>query len=289
MSRRRSFALCAVVACLLAVSGLGAERTPADAPVDVLISRHLAEAQGIASGDVIRLSTQATGADARRVRVRGIYEPMPDPLELNDNKFKVRLHLPDLLSMTARSDDPLAAETVDGLNIALTNPADAAAYSRDLMGRVPGVLARPIQRAMGRASVFVVLERFHLAIALVTIFASTVFLLALSVMVVDERRDTVGVLRLIGLTSRRVLAQVFVEGLVIAAGGALFGLLLALGSELVINRYFQWHYNTTLIFVRVTPKVALQCLAIAIPLGVLASVTASWLLLRKQVMALARR
>lgn len=289
MSRRRSLALCAVVACLVAVAGLGAEPSPADAPADVLISRHLAEAQGIATGDVIRLSTEASGAQARRVRVRGIYEPMPDPLELNDNKFKVRLHLPDLLAMTARSDDPLAAETVDGLNIALTNPADAASFSRDLMARVPGVLARPIQRAMGRASVFVVLERFHLAIALVTIFASTVFLLALSVMVVDERRDTVGVLRLIGLTSRRVLAQVFVEGLVIAAGGALFGLVLALGSEQVINRYFQWHYNTTLIFVRVTPKVALQCLAIAVPLGVLASVTASWLLLRKQVMALARR
>jgi ABC-type lipoprotein release transport system permease subunit len=151
------------------------------------------------------------------------------------------------------------------------------------------VFARPIERAMGRASVFVVLERFHLAIALVTIFASTVFLLALSVMLVDERRETVGVLRLIGLTTRRVLAQVFLEGLVIAVAGALFGLVLALASERVINLYFQWHYNTALIFVRVTPAVAFQCLLIAVPLGVVASVSASWMLLRRQVMSLARR
>jgi ABC-type lipoprotein release transport system permease subunit len=289
MSRRWSIALCAAVVCLATVAGQEPATRAAGATADVLISRHLAEAQGLKDGDVIRLSADATGVNPRAFRVRGVYEPTPDPLELNDAKLKVRLHLPDLLSMTAREDDPLAAETVDALNIALTNPADAAAFSRDLMARVPGVLARPIQRAMGRASVFVVLERFHLAIALVTIFASTVFLLALSVMVVDERRETVGVLRLIGLTTRRVLAQVFVEGLVIAAGGALFGLVLAVGSEQIINRYFQWHYNTTLIFVRVTPTVAMQCLLIAVPLGVLASVTASWLLLRRQVMALARR
>ena len=44
---------------------------------------------------------------------------------------------------------------------------------------------------LGRqAGPFVVLERFHLAIAIVTIIASTVFLLALTVMLVDERRAT---------------------------------------------------------------------------------------------------
>ena len=84
---------------------------------------------------------------------------------------------------------------------------------------------------MREADVFVVLERFHLAIAIVTIVASTMFLLALSVMVVDERRETVGILRLIGLTTRRILAQVLVEGLFIAVAGALFGLGLALASR----------------------------------------------------------
>jgi putative ABC transport system permease protein len=134
-----------------------------------------------------------------------------------------------------------------------------------------------------------VLERFHFAIAVVTIAASTVFLLALSVMLVDERRETVGLLRLIGLTTRRVLAQVLVEGLVIAGAGSLFGLGLAVASQGLINLYFQWHYDTALVFVRITPDVALRCVAMAVPLGVLASVAASWALLRRNVLSLARR
>ena len=61
------------------------------------------------------------------------------------------------------------------------------------------------------------LERFHQAIAVVTILAATVFLLALTIMLVDERRATVGVLRLIGLPARRILVQVFLEGLLISS------------------------------------------------------------------------
>ena len=47
------------------------------------------------------------------------------------------------------------------------------------------------------------------------------------VMLVDERRETVGILRLIGLRPGRILMQVLLEGLVIAVAGALFGLVLA--------------------------------------------------------------
>mgnify|MGYP003693926161 CR=1 FL=1 len=61
--------------------------------------------------------------------------------------------------------------------------------------------------------------------------ASTVFLLALTIMLVDERRATVGVLRLIGLPIRRILVQLFVEGVLIATIGSLFGLVLSLVSE----------------------------------------------------------
>ena len=150
------------------------------------------------------------------------------------------------------------------------------------------IVARRLEAARGGRT-FVVLERFHLAIAIVTIAASTVFLLALSVMLVDERRETVGFLRLIGLTTRRILAQVVMEGLLIAAAGSLFGLGLAVASQGLINRYFQWHYDTALVFVRITPDVALRCAGLAVPLGVLASVAASWVLLRRDLLSLARR
>ena len=48
-----------------------------------------------------------------------------------------------------------------------------------------------------------------------------------SIMLVDERRETVGVLRLIGLPARRILLQVLIEGILVAGVGAVFGLALA--------------------------------------------------------------
>jgi putative ABC transport system permease protein len=136
---------------------------------------------------------------------------------------------------------------------------------------------------------FVVLDRFHLAISLVTVIASSIFLLALMVMLVDERRDTVAILRLIGLRRRRIFIQVLAEGLVIALAGAVFGVVLAGLLEGGFNRFFQWRYDTALVFVRVTPAIAARAVAVAVPLGILASVAASWSLLRRGAMALARR
>ncbi len=122
-----------------------------------------------------------------------------------------------------------------------------------------------------------------------TIVAATVFLLALTIMLVDERRETVGVLRLIGLPVHRILVQVTLEGLLVAGVGAAIGLFLSLLSEGLINRFFQWRYDTALLFVRITPEVAAKCVAIAVPLGAAATVVASWALLRRNALRLARR
>jgi ABC-type antimicrobial peptide transport system permease subunit len=154
---------------------------------------------------------------------------------------------------------------------------------------MPGVVARPATEAAGAAGPFLVLERFHLAIAVITIIAATVFLLALTIMLVDERRETVGVLRLIGLPSRRILTQVLIEGLLVAAAGTMFGLVLAALSQQLINAFFQWRYDTALVFVRITREVALTSTAIAVPLGTAATVIASWALLRRNALRLARR
>ncbi|PYQ47262.1 MAG: hypothetical protein DMF78_24180, partial [Acidobacteria bacterium] len=68
------------------------------------------------------------------------------------------------------------------------------------------------------------------------------------VMLVDERRDTMAILRLIGLSRRRILAQVLVEGMLIAVVGAVFGVALAAVLETGFNRFFQWRYDTALVF-----------------------------------------
>lgn len=278
---------------LLAVLGLWlvpalASAQPAQPP-DILVSRQLAESEGLTVGSVIRLSTDAAGTSAREFRIAGIYEPTPDPARLGQVPRSVRLHLPDLLQMTRPADVPAGAEYVSSVNVALVDPREANEFAKDVNARLPGVLAQPSGEAAGSAGPFRVLERFHLAIAIVTIVAATVFLLALTIMLVDERRETVGVLRLIGLPARRILLQILLEGLLVASVGAVFGLMLAVLSEQLINQFFQWRYDTALVFVRITRDVAVTCVSIAVPLGASATVVASWALLRRGGLRLARR
>jgi putative ABC transport system permease protein len=255
----------------------------------ILVSRQLAAAEGLSVGQVVHLAAEASGDDPRPFRIAGIYEPVPDPARLGMVPREVRLHLPDLLELTRSPETAVGTEHVDRINVALTDPDDALAFARDINARTPGVTARLAADATGSAATFRVLRRFHLAIALVTIIAATVFLLALTIMLVDERRETVGVLRLIGLPVGRILGQISIEGLLIAGAGGLFGVLLALGSERLINAFFQWRYDTALVFVRITPEVAAVSLAIAVPLGAAATVIASWVLLRRNALRLARR
>ena len=267
-------------------AGLGAH---GENPPQVLVSRQLAELHQFAIGDVVRLGATADGAGARTFQIAGIYEPTPDPMRLGDVRHEVRLHLPDLLELTRPPDVPAGAEHVEAINLALVNPDDGREIADIVAARMPGIQVSSTVGGGRNAAAFVVLERFHLAIALVTIIAATVFLLALSIMLVDERRETVGVLRLIGLPRRRILSQVLLEGVLIAGVGTLFGLGLAVTSQGLINWFFQLRYDTALVFVEITPTVALTCIAISVPLGAGATVAASWVLLRRSGLRLARR
>jgi putative ABC transport system permease protein len=257
----------------------------------ILISRQLAEAEGLRINDTVTLASKPDGSSPRRFRVSGLYEPVADPMRLAAKRFEARLHLPDLLSMRADPSDPLSTESVTAINIALKDAADADAFASDVSEKIPipELTARPARGGEGTATVFVVLDRFHFAIAMVTVIASTVFLLALMVMLVEERRESVGILRLIGLRKSRILLQVFAEGLLIAAAGAVFGILFAVAIQGAVNAFFQWRYDTALIFVRITPQIALRCVLLAVPLGVFASLISSWTLLRSNVLDLARR
>ena len=257
----------------------------------ILVSRQLATAEQLRVGDAVSLSSKPDGTAPRQFRIAGIYEPVADPMRLAVRRHEARLHLSDLLSLTADLSDPLSAESVTAINVKLTDPRDAESFARDVSARIPiaQLTTRAAQGGEGSATVFVVLDRFHFAIAIVTMVASTVFLLALMLMLVEERRGTVGILRLIGLRKSRILLQVFAEGLLIAVAGAAFGILFAAALQGAVNAFFQWRYDTSLVFVRITPRIALRCVLLAVPLGVLASVISSWTLLRSNVLELARR
>jgi len=280
-----------IVALLSALTAAFAPVARPDPPAEpgILVSRQLLEARHLRIGDVVSLSSDPSGARPRKFRVVGQYEPTPDPMRLGVARHEVRMHLPDLLAVEANPANPIDAETVDAVNVALDDPAQARTVGRSLTRAVPGTV---VQRPGGderRTAPFVVLERFHLAIAVVTVLASSVFLLALMLMLVEERRSTVAVLRLIGFRRSRILQHVLAEGVVIAVAGALFGIVLSMAMQDGINRFFQWRYDTALIFVRITPPVALRSMAIAVPLGVAAIFASSWSLLRGEAFSLTRR
>lgn len=278
------------LAVLLVAGGGTASAQLGDAELPaVLISRQLAESRGLRVGDTVRLSADRSGANAKPFRIAGIYEPTPDPMRFAQRRLEARLHLPDMLSLTADPSDPATAESIMSFNIALADRSNVSAFARDVAARLPTLTARPTNADDERTTTFVVIERFHLAIAIVTVVGSAVFLLALMVMVVDERRGIVGTLRLMGFTRRRILVQVLAEGALIASVGAAAGILFAFATQGLFNRFFQWRYDTTLTFLRITPAVVWQSLAIAIPLGVLASLIASWTLLRRHFLALVGR
>lgn len=265
-----------------------------DAPPSILVSRQLLESRGLQVGDIVRLSTDNSGEYVREFRIQGSYEPIPDPMRFAQQRLEVRMHLPDLQNLLAgatRSTLSAVAdpESVTSINVALKDPDDAAEFARDLGARLPGIAARPTSAPNERTSTFVVVEKFHLAIAIVTVIGSAVFLLALMVMMVEERRSTVGILRLMGFTRHRILLQVFAEGALIAFAGALAGILFAFASQSLFNRFFQWRYDTSLVFLRITPEVVWQSLLLSVPLGILASLIASWSLLRQQLLSLLRR
>lgn len=199
------------------------------------------------------------------------------------------MHLPDLIAMTADQADPGSPESVSAINVRLSDPQRAAAFSSALAARAPGILARPTVRARDGSDPFAVLERFHFAVAIVTVLGSTAFLLALMVMRAEERRETVGIIRLIGISQRSILLEILVEGLLIATAGAVFGILLAVATQGAVNGFFQWRYDTALVFVRVTRSIALQSVAVSVPLGIVAGLAGSWTLLRRDVAALLGR
>ena len=137
----------ALAAVLTAGAGWSvAEPAPPDAP-PILLSRQLAEARDLRVGEIVHLSTDSTGENPRPFRVAGVYEPVPDPFRLTTRRLEARFHLPDLIEFSGDPHDPLAAETVTRINVALEQPDAAREFARQLEGRVPGIAVRSTDRS----------------------------------------------------------------------------------------------------------------------------------------------
>lgn len=230
----------------------------------MLVSRPLAEDEGLAVGDGLRLSARPDSSGCR-ARVSGVYELPADPYRLTEERPRVLLHLPHLTRLTGRRDE------VDRFSVALEPGAPPDTTARLLEALLPGTRAlESAEVAATTSTTFRVVERFHRAIGVITIAAGGVFLACIMVLKVQERRREVAALRLIGVSRATLLGWILAEAALVALLGGVLGIGLGRVASRIINAHYRGVYDTAVAFSTLTPGTAGIGLALAVGLGLAA-------------------
>lgn len=211
----------------------------------------------------------------RRMRVAGILPIKADPVDIGRGTLWVKLHFTDLAGLTGREDD------ADEVILKARSPADAGLL-RDRLNSL-GTSFRAYsseELALKSSQTFEVISLFHQAISLITLVAGAVFLLAILLFKVQERRHELGALRLIGIRRRSLLLFLSAEACGIALIGSVLGIGFGCIAAAAVNSYYQGFYHTTLVFAAVTPAVAATSLLLGIGFGLGAGLVVSARVLR---------
>jgi putative ABC transport system permease protein len=224
-------------------------------------------------GDTLRMSMP--GGSSRTAVIAAIYEPRADPATIMRREYHVRLHLSDLASLIGQPD------RVDRLGVALQPGIDPDSAALRLNLGAFGYDVFPSRVIAAQSSTtFNVVSRFHRAIAIISILASTVFLLCLMLLKVESRRRDVAVLRFTGISRRTVFLSLVLEAAVIALAGSVIGVLLAAAASSAVNAYYQRAFDSPLIFSLLTTDTVVLAVALSIGLGIGAGALAAWRMVR---------
>jgi putative ABC transport system permease protein len=247
---------------------------------DVAVERRLAGELGLSVGDTIRVGP-APDSVHTLARVAAIYEPRPDPAEIAKRERHVRMHLPDLASLLGMPDrvDRLSI----GLNPGISSDSGVAALNSTAFGyRAYATTAI----AAESSQTFLVVSRFHRAIAVITIVASAVFLLCIMLLKVEERRLDAAVMRFVGVSRRTIFGALLLEATVIAVLGSLLGTGLAYLAGAATNAYYGRFFDTQLIFSLITPDLVFFSTLLSLGLGITAGALAGWRLVHTPALVL---
>jgi putative ABC transport system permease protein len=140
--------------------------------------------------------------------------------------------------------------------------------------------------AVETSRTFQVVSRFHRAIGIITIVASSVFLLCIMVLKVEERRRDIAALRLMGISRATVMRAIVIEAAVVAVLGSALGVAIGWAISLVVNWHYQALYQTPLAFSIVTAPTIAFAVSLSLLLGITAGVMASLRLVRAPPLAL---
>lgn len=242
--------------------------------IGIAIERRLAEASGLDVGDTLSVSSP-NGGPRRAAVISAIVEPRADPATILRKEYRVRFHLADLAALLGQPDriDRAAVLLQPGVN------PDSA---RVLLGRTAFgyELHGTAALASSSSTTFLVVSRFHRAIAIISVLASAIFLLCLMLLKVDARRQDVAMLRFIGISRRTVFIALLLEAGVIAAVGGVLGIGIAALASATVNAFYQQAFATTLIFSLLTWRTIAEAALLGLALGLGAGALAAWRLVR---------
>ena len=219
--------------------------------------------------------SNAQALDAETVIVGAIVRRGADPSEVARGDFRVRMHLDQLQRVSGYGD------RVDRFAIATTPSADLTRTIEQINRAAFGFKAyRSRDIAVETSRTFKVVSRFHRAIGVITVVASSVFLLCIMVLKVEERRRDIAALRLMGISRSSVVRSIIIESALVAVLGSVLGVALGWAASLFVNWHYQALYQTPLEFSIVTPPIVAFAVSLSLLLGIGAGLLASLRLVR---------
>lgn len=245
----------------------------------IAIDEAFASRANLKLGDTVSISSRpGSGGDApdsEKAIVGAIVRRGADPSEVARGDLRVRMHLDQLQRVSGYGD------RVDRFAIA-TTPSTSVSAIIDRINHVAfGFRAYPSREiAVETSRTFQVVSRFHRAIGVITIVASSVFLLCIMVLKVEERRRDIAALRLMGISRSSVVRSIVIESALVAVLGCVLGVALGWAISLVVNWHYQALYRTPLQFSIVTTPIVAFAVALSLLLGIGAGLLASLRLVR---------
>ncbi|HMG13299.1 MAG TPA: FtsX-like permease family protein [Gemmatimonadaceae bacterium] len=260
--------------------GRASEISVARQPRTIAIDEAFAARAHLKVGDHVSISAGPGGVGDSAI-IGAIVRRGADPSEVARGDLRVRMHLDQIQAVSGYGD------RVDRFAIETTPSADIPRLI-DRINRVAfGFRAyRSRDIAVETSRTFQVVSRFHRAIGVITIVASSVFLLCIMVLKVEERKRDIAALRLMGISRATVVRAIIIEAAVVAVLGSALGVLLGWLVSLVVNWHYQALYNTPLAFSIVTAPTIVFAVSLSLVLGIAAGVAASLRLVRTPPLAL---
>jgi putative ABC transport system permease protein len=257
-------------------------QSPQNTQRTIAIDEAFAAEAHLRVGDRATISARpGQSAPAESVIVGAIVRRGADPSQVARGDFAVRMHLDQLQRISGYGD------RVDRFAIATRASVDVDSILDRINHVAFGFMAyRSRDIAVETSRTFQVVSRFHRAIGVITIVASSIFLLCIMVLKVEERRRDIAALRLMGISRFSVVLSIIIEAAIVALLGSVLGVALGWVVSFFVNWHYQALYRTPLYFSIVTPPIVALAVSLSLVLGIGAGLLASMRLARTPPLAL---